>query len=101
MKSLVALALVASSAPVLATPSASPEEASPARDHRICTRIQRRGATRMARQRICLTAAEWRERYGADWRQNLGGAPLPEDAMDDLDTRTRRVETAPTLGPNP
>ncbi|MEA3030620.1 MAG: hypothetical protein QOG13_1945 [Sphingomonadales bacterium] len=101
MKSLVALALVATSAPALATPSTSTDEASPARERRVCTRIQRRGASRLARQRVCLTATEWRQRFGADWRQNMGGAPLPEDAMDDLDTHTRRVETAPVLGPNP
>jgi hypothetical protein len=48
----------------------------------------------MAYQRVCLTAAEWRERLGADWRQNLSGRPSVEDQLNDLDARSSAYEQA-------
>lgn len=100
MKSLIIVALLATSAPAFAADSASGNQAGASRDRRVCTRVDRRGGSRVAQQRVCLTASEWRERLGADWRQNLAGLRSYEEDMDAILTRNQRFETAQPILPN-
>lgn len=104
MKRTVIFAMLVSAAPAFAAAADEPAARSD-RDaenrievtgRRICTRIERRGASRMAQTRICLTADEWRERLGPDWRQELAGNSNLEDDMDSVDNRARAYSSVPT-----
>jgi len=90
MRALTAAALLITSAPALAfAGSAVASGADDAeRQRRVCTRIERYGGSRISHQRVCLTEAQWRERLGPDWRQQLTGRN-PEDDFEGLDSRTR------------
>ena len=88
MKALIALAVAVTGAPALAVSGADDQTAASGSDRKICTRIERRGASRLAYQRVCLTAAQWRERYGPDWRLVLTGRN-PEDDVEEADFRSR------------
>lgn len=79
MRALFAAALLLGAAPALAEPS--PDETVVVRgDRPTCTRVQLRGASRIAYQRVCRTPTEWRTLLGPDWRQILAGRS-PEDDL--------------------
>ena len=92
MKTLIAVALVATSAPVFAE---SLEKASASRERRHCTQVSVRAGSRLSGRRICRTAAEWREALGADWRQHLAGARSVEEEVQELEVRSQRTEGSP------
>jgi hypothetical protein len=84
---IVLLVAAAASTPAFADPD--PNDSLVVRGERgICTRVQLRGASRIAYQRICRTPTEWRERLGPDWRQVLAGHS-PEDGLDTVDLQNR------------
>ena len=89
MRAILAIALIVTPAPALLAASADDDAASePRRDRRVCTRIERQAGSRLSTQRVCLTASEWRDRLGPDWRQRLRG-DSPEEDLDALETRIR------------
>ena len=96
MKALIALAVAVTGAPALAA-SADNEASASQTDRRICTRIERRGGSRLAYQRVCLTEAEWRDRLGPDWRMRLTGRN-PEDDVEAADFRSREQQTTTYQG---
>ena len=96
MKALLFFALAATTVTIAATaPSAAAAADNSSRERRICTRIELRGASRMPYRRVCLTEAQWRERYGPDWRESLSGNS-PQDDLSEVDTLSR--ETNGTSG---
>ena len=97
LKAVLAFAVAVTGAPALAAAS-SDDQASNARSGRtVCTRIQRRGGSRLAYQRVCLTEAQWRERLGPDWRIQLSGRN-PEDDVEAADFRSREQQTTTYTG---
>jgi len=97
MKAVLAVAVAVTGAPALAA-AGSDDQASASRGERkMCTRIQRRGGSRLAYQRVCLTSAEWRERLGPDWRMQLTGRN-PEDDFEAADFRSREQQTTTYTG---
>jgi hypothetical protein len=82
------LAVVLTGTPALAASGSGEEAAGTRSERKICTQIQRRGGSRLAYQRVCLTEAEWRERLGPDWRIQLTGRS-PEDDAEGVDMRAR------------
>ncbi len=87
MKLLVAIALCATSFPVLATPASAASDSS-ANARRVCTQLsQARAGSRMGPRRVCRTEAQWRDALGPDWRQLLSGRTL-EDDQDTLAQRS-------------
>jgi hypothetical protein len=65
MKALVAVALVLTSAPVVAAFAADNQEQAsdtPKQERQICRRVETSSETRVARRRLCMTAAQWRAR---------------------------------------
>ena len=88
MKLIAATALVLTSSSLMAVSAAAFDTTPGAREHRVCTQIQRRGGSRLAYQRLCLTETEWRARLGTDWRQVLAGRS-PEDDIAGLDAMSR------------
>ena len=97
MKALLAAAVAVTGASALAAPSSDDQASASSSDRKICTRIQRRGASRLAYQRVCLTSAEWRERLGPDWRLQLSGRN-PEQDVEDADFRSREQATTTYTG---
>ena len=97
MKALIAVALIVTAAPAFAAGAADEPAASSQRAHKVCTRVQTRGASRLAARRVCLTEAEWRERLGPDWRIQLSGRN-PEDDVEALDMRSREQQTSTYTG---
>jgi hypothetical protein len=97
MKALIAIALVATSVPALAAAEEG-QTASSSREKKLCTRVERRGGSRIALSRVCLTAAEWRERLGPDWREHMSGTPSVEEQMADVETKTRHFTDVSTPG---
>ena len=97
MKALIALAMVMTGAPAIAADSAGEQNATSASSRKICTRIERRGASRLAYQRVCLTDAEWRDRLGPDWRLHLSGRN-PEEDFETADLRSREQATTTYQG---
>lgn len=89
MKALIAMILAAAPGPALAGSQAGDDHARAPGERRVCTRVEVRGASRMSRQRICKTVAEWRRQLGPDWRQHLAGVRSVEEQMDTVETRTR------------
>src|SRR5688572_19032365 len=97
MKAILVIAVAVTGTPVLAA-AASDDEASTTRaERKICTRIERRGASRLAYQRVCLTSAEWRDRLGPDWRTRLSGRN-PEEDVEAADLRSREQATSTYSG---
>ena len=94
MKALIASALIVTSVPVLAAAASDDEGAKSQRERRVCTRIERQSGSRLSYTRVCLTASEWRDRLGPDWRQRLAGN-TPEDDFDAVDVRTRVFSDLP------
>lgn len=90
MKTLIAVALVATSFPVFAaaaTAGNSPET----RERRVCAQVgTARSGTRMSARRICRTPAQWQEALGPDWRQHLSGRNVQDD-FEALQTRASPV----------
>jgi hypothetical protein len=84
MKALIAIALLATSAPVFAASAAGGNDA----DRRICTRVELQSGSRMSYRRICKTPSEWRQQLGADWRQHLTGRRSIEEDMQTLDAQS-------------
>lgn len=97
MKALIAIAMAATSMPAVAAASGS-EQAEAPRERKVCTQIQRRSQSRVPARRVCLTATQWQDRYGPDWRQVLSGNTTPEDDYDAADVRSRVHSTMPTHG---
>jgi hypothetical protein len=63
MKTLVAVALVLTSVPVVAAFAADNQEQAsntPKQERQICRRVETSSETRVARRRVCMTAAQWR-----------------------------------------
>ena len=87
MKTLIAVALVATSFPVMAS-SAVARSDNASGDRRVCTQVTIRAGSRMSGRRICRTAAEWREALGPDWRQHLAGYDGLQDQYDSMMART-------------
>ncbi|HYD12261.1 MAG TPA: hypothetical protein VEC11_05390 [Allosphingosinicella sp.] len=81
MKMLVAVALVATSFPVVTTAAAAAGgNDSSANERRVCTQPARaRAGSRMSPRRVCRTEAQWRDALGPDWRQLLSGRTLEGD----------------------
>ncbi len=97
MKMLIAVALIATSVPVLATSASAREGESASRERRVCTQAAAaRAGSRMSPRRVCRTAAQWQAALGADWRQHISGRYL-EDEMDSLQARSVPVD-ATALG---
>ncbi|HTU13485.1 MAG TPA: hypothetical protein VMG08_21525 [Allosphingosinicella sp.] len=85
MKVIVAVALIATSMPVLATSAAAREGAS---ERRVCTQVSGgRAGSRMGPRRVCRTPDEWRQALGPDWRQHLTGASGVQDDYEALRAR--------------
>lgn len=79
MKALIAVAVVITSMPVLAAASDEPG-AEAKQERKICRRVGVAASqTRLGRQRVCMTAAQWRARSDMS----------VDDAMDSLGPRTR------------
>ena len=97
MKALLAAAVAVTGASALAAPSPDNQASASSSDRKICTRIQRRGASRLSYQRVCLTSEEWRERLGPDWRLQLSGRD-PEQDVEDADFRSREQQTTTYTG---
>lgn len=95
MKAIVAVAMLLASAPAVVVAAADEPSARSEGQRRICTRIERQGASRLAHTRVCLTADEWRERLGPDWRQQLAGNTNLEDDMDSIENRTKAFSDVP------
>ena len=113
MKLFVAVALVATASPVLAT-TASAEQDSVSQERRYCTQVSAaRAGSRMSPRRICRTAAQWQEALGPDWRQHLTGRNR-EDDIAAMQARASPVDSSglgqqglpighpgrPAIGPN-
>ena len=90
MRALLAIILIASSAPAFADGNGGEEAQKADSDRRVCRRVeQRNSSSRLTTRRVCATEAEWRERLGPDWRQQLAGRDSIEDDIDAVDARTR------------
>lgn len=98
MRALLAAALVLSAAPALAEPSQD-ETLVVRGDRPTCTRVQLRGASRIAYQRVCRTPTEWRTLLGPDWRQVLAGRS-PEDDLDTVAGQNRATLEVPGTEPS-
>ncbi len=94
MKQLIAVAVALSSAPVLAAHGSDEGATNQRQERRVCTRVERRGASRLAYSRVCKTEAEWREALGADWRLHLSGR-TPDEDIDAMEVRTRSFSDHP------
>ena len=100
MKMLIAVALVATSFPLMTTAAAAGENDGTARERRVCAQVaQARAGSHMTARRICRTAAQWREALGPDWRQYLGGARDVQETMDGVTMRSAR-QSNPAIAPN-
>ena len=98
MKLILSMAVALGSAALLPAPAAVAAAASSGgAEHRTCTRVERRGGSRLSTQRVCLTAEEWRQRLGNDWRQILNsGGVTPEQALDTVELESRSTLAVPT-----
>ncbi|HTU13486.1 MAG TPA: hypothetical protein VMG08_21530 [Allosphingosinicella sp.] len=95
MKTLIAVALVATSAPMFTTTALARDGASASTDRRICTQVSvGRAGSRMGPRRICRTPAQWREALGPDWRQHLGGGRGVEADYDSVQVRAAPEDEA-------
>jgi len=92
MKTLMAIALVATPVPFLATAALAEGSDSSTRERRHCTQVTLRAGSRMSGRRICRTAAQWRETLGIDWRQHLAGNRGVQDDYDTLQVLTTPVD---------
>ena len=97
MKKLFALLLLAASVPASAGPVKPPGAGAPAGSkfaavRRFCTQISVRAGSRMSGRRICLTADQWRQALGPDWRSQLRGARDLELDYEALDLRSRGTD---------
>jgi len=93
MRALFAAAVVLAATPAFA----EPDENDPVvvrGDRPTCTRVQLRGASRIAFQRVCRTPTEWRSLLGPDWRQILAGRS-PEDDLATVDGQNRSTLEVP------
>jgi hypothetical protein len=90
MKVLIAVALAATSVPVLTTTAAARGDESASNERRVCTQITVRAGSRMSGRRVCRTPTQWREALGPDWRQHLAGFTGLQDDYEAL-----RVRAAP------
>ena len=99
LKAVLTLALTITAAPALAATGGERGASSSDSGGKICTRIQRRGGSRLAYQRVCLTQAEWRNRLGPDWRMQLSGRN-PEEDFESADFRSREQATTTYQGGN-
>jgi len=97
MKAVLAFALVFTGAPALAASGSDDQASNAGAGRKICTRIERRGASRLAYQRVCLTSAEWQDRLGPDWRIRLSGRN-PEEDLEAADLRSREGATSTCSG---
>jgi hypothetical protein len=96
MKTLFVL-LLAASFPAYAAPAKPPGADAPtgskfAAVHRICTQVSVRAGSRMSGRRVCLTADQWRQALGPDWRSQLRGARNLELDYEALDLRSRPTD---------
>jgi hypothetical protein len=87
MKMLVAVALVATSLPVLTATAFARDGDSASGERRVCTNVAVRAGSRMSGRRVCKSAAEWRGLLGADWRQRLAGYTGTQDDYDAVQAR--------------
>ena len=97
MKKLFVLSLLATSVPAWAGPAKPLSADTPAGSkfanvRRICTQISTRAGSRMSGRRICLTADQWRQALGPDWRSQLRGARDLELDYEALDIRSRGTD---------
>jgi hypothetical protein len=100
MKLLMAIALVATSAPTLATSASARDGEGASREPRICTQAgSARAGSRMSPRRTCRTAAQWREALGPDWRQHLSGSTGTQDDYDAVQTRGTSYDGAGGVQP--
>ncbi len=97
MRVLLAAAVAVTGASALAASSSDNQASASRGERKICTRIQRRGGSRLAYQRVCLTEAQWRERLGNDWRMQLTGRN-PEDDAEEAEFRSREQATSTYTG---
>ena len=100
MKAVLALAVVVTGAPALAAAGSDDEASNAGSARRVCTRVERRGGSRLSTQRVCLTESEWRERLGPDWRIRLSGR-MPDEDVDGVGVRTRQFSNLPNGAPSP
>jgi hypothetical protein len=95
MKTLIVVALVATSFPVFAV-AATSEDGGTARERRVCTQANTaRAGSRMSPRRVCRTPTQWREALGPDWRQHISGRTVQED-YEALQVRASPVDTSTT-----
>lgn len=88
---LVASVLMATTAvPAFASESSEASAVGPQRERRICRRLDHRTQTRVSRQRVCLTPAQWRAR---------SDAPV-DDFVNTMAVRARQLESESYTGPN-
>ena len=100
MRAVLAFAVAVTGAPALAAAGSDDQAANAGSGRKICTRVERRGGSRLSYQRVCLTEAEWRERLGPDWRIQLSGR-APDDDVDAVGVRTRAFSNLPSGAPSP
>jgi hypothetical protein len=100
MKTFVAVALIATSFPVLATSASARDGDSASRERRVCTQVSSaRAGSRMSARRICRTPTEWREALGPDWRLHLAGSTGLQDDYDALRQRAAPEDLNPGIQP--
>jgi hypothetical protein len=100
MRAVLAAAVAVAGAPVFGAPSGDDQASTASSQRKVCTRVERRGGSRLSYQRVCLTEAQWRERLGADWRIELSGRNV-EDDVDAIEARARTFTDLPSGTPSP
>lgn len=76
MKTLLAVAVLAAGAAAIGAPASGQQPTSSEPAPNICVLFQQQ---RSGSRRICLSASEWQQRLGRDWRQYLSGRTVDDD----------------------
>ena len=93
MKTLIAVALAATSLPVITSTAAARESSSASGERQVCTQLTIRAGSRMSGRRICRTPSQWREALGPDWRSRISGRNQQDD-MEALVVRSAPVDAS-------
>ena len=99
MRTLLAVALAATSIPVFTTAALAREGASAER--RVCTQLTVRAGSHLSGRRVCRTPTEWREALGPDWRQRLAGYDNLQSQYDSLAARASPDNEVHGVQPDP
>lgn len=103
MKAYIAIALVMTSAPVLAAAAGDNGAAQPKQERMICRRIEALSGSHVSRTRICHTAAQWRAMRDSsvdDQMDALSAINSPNDQPLDGYTSSRGMHEGQALPPH-